>query len=313
MPGVGTHSTGHVADLRRRQRARSLRRVRQNSYLIWGVTITLVLALAVLFGPIAYGKDPLGIDVTNRLQAPSFHNWLGTDSYGRDLLARITNGGRVSLAVGLVTACLTTVLGLSIGLLAGYFTTLDHILMRVCDGLMAIPGVLLAIGLMSALGPKAENVVVAVVIVSTPMMARIVRSRVLAIKQEAYVDAIRVQGAGTQRILLKHIAPNCLSVVLVHASYVFADAIIVEATLSFLGAGVPPPAPSWGNILFEGKTVFYEAWWMTVFPGLALVLSVVGLNFAGDGLRDLLDPKSSGRGARPNKRLRLRLRKVGSS
>lgn len=165
--------------------------------------------------------------------------------------------------------------------------------MRICDGLMAIPGILLAIALVAALGPMTENVIIALGIVFIPYVARIVRSATLVVREETYIEAMKAQGASATRIIWMHIAPNTLSPLVVQATFIFADAIITEAALSFLGAGVPTPDPSWGNILYDGKLVIFKAWWMTVFPGILIILTVMGLNFAGDGIRDMVDPHSS--------------------
>jgi peptide/nickel transport system permease protein len=175
-------------------------------------------------------------------------------------------------------------------LYASYYKLLDHILMRVCDGLMSIPGILLAIALMASLGPKTQNVVIALSIVFTPYIARVIRSAAIVAREQTYIEAIRVQGASTLRIIWLHIMPNTISPLVVTATFIFADAIITEAALSFLGAGIPAPDPSWGNILYDGKVVIFNAWWMTVFPGIMIILSVLGLNLLGDGLRDLIDP-----------------------
>lgn len=292
-------ATDDLSDARRRlaagRRVLLVRRIRSNPSLVTGATLVVALLLICLVGPLFLDRGPLEVAVPERLLPPSGENLLGTDEYGRDLLARVMHGGRISLWVGFSVAGLTALLGLVIGLLASYYAALDHVLMRVSDGLMAIPGVLLAIGLMAALGPKTSNVIIALVIVSTPAMARVVRSRAVAVKQETFVDAMRAQGAGATRILVRHIAPNTLTTLVVQGTFVFADAIITEATLSFLGAGIPAPAASWGNILYDGKTVIFIAWWMTVFPGIMLLLAVVGLNLFGDGLRDIIDPRSARR------------------
>ena len=228
--------------------------------------------------------------VVERLRPPSPVHWMGTDEYGRDLFSRIVHGGRISLGVGGAVTLLSLLLGLPLGLYSACHPLLEAFLMRLCDGLMAIPGILLAIALMSAFGPSAQNVVIALTLVYTPGVARIVRASALKIREQNYIDAIRLQGASSSRILWRHIAPNTLSPLIVQASYIFADAIISEAGLSFLGAGIPAPAPSWGNIVHSGKLLVFKAWWVVLFPSLTIILAVLSLNLIGDGLRDWLDP-----------------------
>lgn len=218
-----------------------------------------------IFGPILT-PSPLELDPANRLQAPSRAHPFGTDNYGRDVLARVVEGARVSLLVGAVTAVCTAVLGCAVGLYAAYSRVADMILMRISDGLMAFPAILLAIAIMAALGQQTSNVVIAMTIVFTPYVARIVRSSALVVKEQTFVEALKAQGASRTRIIWINMAPNVVSPLIVQATFVFADSIITEAALSFLGAGVPPPAPSWGNMLLDGRTVIYNAWWMTAFP-----------------------------------------------
>ena len=277
------------------QRKLRLLRVKSNYGLLIGAGIFLLLLLIALVGPLFAPYDPAAMKVVDRLKAPSSEHWFGTDEFGRDLLTRIIYGARVSIGVGLLVSLLSSLLGLVIGLYASYYRALDHILMRICDGLYAIPGVLLAIALMAALGASVTNVVIALTIVSTPSVARIVRSAALSVRNLTYIEAMVVQGASSTRIIWRHIMPGTLSPLLVQASFVFAEAIISEAALSFLGVGIPAPDPSWGNILQAGKLVFSKAWWMIVFPGAMIVLSVLSLNLLGDGLRDYMDPRISGR------------------
>ncbi|KOR76653.1 ABC transporter permease [Paenibacillus solani] len=277
--------------LKKEQRALGYRRLRSNYGLLIGATIFAILVLLALIGPLFTSYGPYDMKVVDRLTAPGAQHWLGTDEFGRDLLTRLLYGARVSISVGLAVALLSSALGLIIGVYATYFKTLDHILMRICDGLIAIPGILLAIALMAALGASALNVIMALTIVFTPNIARVVRSAALVVREQTYIEAMHVQGASATRIIWQHIVPNTLSPLLVQATFVFAEAIISEAALSFLGAGIPAPEASWGNILQASKLVIYKAWWMVVFPGTALVLSVLSLNLMGDGLRDLLDPR----------------------
>jgi len=197
------------------------------------------------------------------------------------------------LTIGASVALISMVLGMLIGLLASYYRALDNVLMRICDGLSAIPSTLLAIALMAMLGSGTTNLIISLTVVSTPRLARIARSAALVVREQTYIEAMRATGASSMRIIWRHIAPNILSPVVVQASYIFANAIITEAALSFLGVGVPIPDPSWGNILNEGKAVIYKAWWMIVFPGIFTALTVLGLNVFGDGLRDVLDPHTN--------------------
>ncbi|MGZ7445140.1 ABC transporter permease [Paenibacillus sp. TH7-28] len=276
--------------LKKEHRRMLLKRIGGNYSLLAGGVILVVLLVVAAIGPLLVKFDPTSMDVVNRLKTPGAGHLLGTDEFGRDLLTRMIYGTRVSMTVGLTVSLISSALGFVIGLYASYYKLLDHVLMRICDGLIAIPGILLAIALMAALGASSLNVIAALTIVFTPNIARTVRSTALVIREQAYVEAMEAQGAGANRIIWLHIAPNALSPLLVQATFVFAEAIISEAALSFLGAGIPAPAASWGNILQAGKLVIGKAWWMVVFPGAAVILSVLSLNLLGDGLRDLLDP-----------------------
>lgn len=282
----------------RSRRSRFLRRFAAHKLALTGGSILVLVALVAMFGPLLT-PSPLAVDAANRLQPPSLEHPFGTDNYGRDVLARVVEGARVSMFVGAFTAVCTAVLGCAIGLYAAYNRVADMVLMRISDGLMAFPAILLAIAIMAALGQQTSNVVIALTIVFTPYVARIVRSSALVVKEQTFVEALRAQGASRTRIIWINMAPNVMSPLIVQATFVFADSIITEAALSFLGAGVPPPAPSWGNILLDGKTLIYNAWWMTVFPGIFIMATILAINLLGDGLRDLLDPtyrgKASGR------------------
>ncbi|MFM1653433.1 ABC transporter permease [Brevibacillus sp. B_LB10_24] len=276
--------------MKKEQRFLMRKRLLSNKLLITGVMIMLFVIILAAIGPAITRYDAYEMMVENRLKGPGGEHLFGTDNLGRDLFARVVYGARVSLSVGLCVAFITSVIGMMIGLLASYYRTMDHILMRICDGLMAIPGILFAIALMAVMGPSTSNVIIALGIVFTPHIARVVRSRALSIQEETYIEAMKSQGAGPLRIIFLHIAPNAFSPLIVQATFIFAESIITEAALSFLGAGVPTPDPSWGNILYDGKLVIFNAWWMTLFPGVMLILTVVGLNFLGDGLRDAIDP-----------------------
>ncbi|GIN91572.1 peptide ABC transporter permease [Siminovitchia terrae] len=272
------------------QRSLLKRRFFSNNSMMIGLIILSFLIIICLVGPSITSYTPFEMDVEKRLNGPNSTYLLGTDNYGRDLLTRIIYGARVSMGVGFLVAFITSVLGVIMGLYASYYKALDHILMRISDGLIAIPGILFAIALMAALGPRTENVVLALSIVFTPYVARVVRSAALVVKEQTYIEAMKAQGASSTRIIWRHIVPNVLSPLIVQATFIFADTIITEAGLSFLGAGVPTPNPSWGNILYDGKLVIFNAWWMTVFPGIMIIMAVIGLNLLGDGIRDIMDP-----------------------
>ncbi|WP_423798265.1 ABC transporter permease [Neobacillus sp. SAB-20_R2A] len=280
-------------DINRERRRLFVRRFFSNKLTVTGSVIILFTLLVTLLGPLLSSYTPYEMVVTSRLKAPSADHLFGTDNLGRDLFARVVYGARASMGVGLSVAIITSVLGMIIGLYSAYYKVLDHVLMRICDGLMAFPAILLAIALMAALGTKIDNVIIALAAVFTPYVARVVRSAALVVREQTYIEAMKAQGASSMRIIWGHIAPNTLSPLIVYSTFIFADAIIIEAGLSFLGVGVPAPDPSWGNILFDGKLVIFNAWWMTFFPGVAIILSVLGLNLFGDGLRDLLDPHTN--------------------
>ena len=261
------------------------------SLLLGGMILFVILAVSLLV-PWLMNLDPYAVAAENRLKPPSIEHWLGTDNFGRDITARLLAGATTSLFLAATVAVLSSVIGAIVGILASFFTILDNILMRICDGLMAIPAVMLAVALTASFGPSVKNLILALTVVFTPNVARLVRSRALSVKSEIFVEASQAIGAGSFYIMRRHIFPNTLSVLVVQATFIFADTIITEAALSFLGAGVPTPEPSWGNILYDGKAVIVRAPYMVVFTSLALVLTVVGLNLAGDGLRDLVEQRS---------------------
>lgn len=279
--------------LLREQRRLLIHKFFHNRLAVTGGFLTCLMALLALLAPVLSPQGPLDMVVTDRLLAPSAVHLFGTDTFGRDIFTRILYGARVSMTIGFFVGLITMAAGMTLGLFASYYKVLDEVIMRICDGLNAIPSTLLAIAFMSALGASITNVVVSLSVVSIPRMARIARSAALVVKEQTYIEAVSAAGAGPLRIIFHHMAPNILSPVIVQASYVFANAIITEAALSFLGVGVPAPEPSWGNILYEGKDVIYSAWWMIVFPAAFTALTVFGLNLFGDGLRDLLDPHTN--------------------
>jgi len=228
------------------------------------------------------------------LKPPSFAHWLGTDDVGRDIYSRVIYGARISLIVGGSVVALSTLVGLAMGLMAGFYRSLDYPIMRVMDGMMAFPGIILAIALMASLGPSLLTVIIALGVVNTPRVARLVRGSVLVLRETQYVEAAHALGQRGAWILLRHVLPNCISPLIVQSTFIFAAAILGEAALSFLGVGSPPHIPSWGNILSDARTYLHQAPWMTLAPGAAIMATILGLNLLGDGLRDLLDPKLRG-------------------
>lgn len=281
------------SEMKKKHRDLLVKRFFSNKLALFGSILMMVIVLFAIIAPFFTSFTPYELDPVKRLQPPNGENFFGTDNYGRDLFSRVVNGARVSLIIGFSVAIITSILGMILGLYSAYFKKLDGLLMRISDGLMAFPAILLAIAIMASLGPRLENVIIALVIVFTPSVARTVRSAALVVKEQTYVEALRAQGASASRIIWLNIATNVLSPLIVQATFIFADSIIIEAALSFLGAGIPAPDPSWGNLLYDGKTVIFNAWWMTLFPGIAIMLSVFGLNLFGDGLRDLLDPHNN--------------------
>ena len=256
----------------------------------WGGFLLLVIVLVAVVGPF-FTVDPVALNPIKRLKPPSAEFWFGTDFLGRDVFARVVHGARVSLVVGLAVAVIAVVLGLLIGLVAGYLRWLDAIMMRVMDGLMAIPGILLAIALISLSGATLVTVVIAIVIPEIPRVVRLVRSVVLSVREEPYVEAAIASGTRLVPILWRHILPNTIAPLIVQATYICGSAMLTEAILGFLGAGIPPEIPSWGNIMSEGRTYFQLTPWIIFYPGIALALTVLAVNTVGDGLRDTLDPR----------------------
>ncbi|WP_342359002.1 ABC transporter permease [Terrarubrum flagellatum] len=263
---------------------------RRNPTLVIGVATLLVMLAIALFAPLLAG-DPMVTSPARRLQAPSSDLLFGTDHLGRDVYARTIYGSRVSLAVGLSVAIASVGVGLLLGLVAGYFRIADTILMRVMDGLMAIPAILLAIALVSLVRASVTTVVVAIAIPEIPRVVRLVRSVVLSVRERAYVDAAVAGGTRTPKILIRHILPNTIAPLIVQATYIAASAILVESALSFLGAGTPPDIPSWGNMIAQSRNFLSRAPWTILYPGAALALVVLAINLVGDGLRDHLDPR----------------------
>jgi peptide/nickel transport system permease protein len=267
------------------------RRFFQRRIAIVATAALLVVSLCAIAAPVVTKSLPDDMDVLNRLQRSNVDHRLGTDHLGRDVWTLLIYGARTSLLVGLATTILSTFMGTAIGAVAGYYPKVDGIVMRVMDGLMALPDILLAIALMSAFGPSTRNVILALTITYTPRAARLMRSAVIVTSELEFVEAAKAVGASDSRIIVKHILPNAISPMIVQGTFTFANAILAEASLSFLGAGVPPIVPTWGTMLSEGRGFLRQAPWLTTTPGLAVMLVVSSLNIVGDALRDTLDPK----------------------
>jgi peptide/nickel transport system permease protein len=271
---------------------RSLRRLARNKLFMVGAIIVGLVTLAALMADAITAVDPTRMHFRNRFTPPGDAAFpLGTDNFGRDLLSRMLHGAQVSLRIGFSVVLITGIFGTAIGAVAGFYRRLDNPVMRVMDAFMAFPAILLAIAIAAALGPSETNAIIALATVYTPRTARIVRASVLIVREMEYVEAIRAAGARGGRILLLHVLPNCLAPLIVQLTFIFAYAVLAEAILSFLGVGPPPPTPTWGNIIAEGRAYIREAFWITLIPGIAISVTVLGLNLLGDGLRDVLDPR----------------------
>jgi peptide/nickel transport system permease protein len=263
----------------------------QRKTLLIGLIFLTVIALLAILAPLIAPYSPTRLSVVNRLKPPSERWWFGTDEFGRDIFSRTIYAGRLSLLVGAVATVLAAGIGIALGLIAGFFRRADPVIARIVDAMMAFPDILLAISLVAALGPSLATVIVALGIVYAPRLARIVRASTLIIRELPYVEAARALGVATWRIMIRHVLRNLLSPVLVQATFIFAYAMLAEAGLSFLGVGVSPEIPTWGTMIAAGRQYVGQADWMTLFPGIAIVLAVLSLQLVGDGLRDLLDPR----------------------
>ena len=262
----------------------------RNRGVFWGGAVLLVIALFAIFGPM-FVLDPTALNPTNRLKPPGTAGYFGTDMLGRDVYSRVINGAQVSLIVGLFVAAIAVALGLFLGLVAGYIRLMDALIMRLMDGLMSIPAILLAIAMISLSGATLTTVVVAIVIPEIPRVVRLVRSVVLTVREEPYVEAAISAGTRVPTILVRHVLPNTIAPLIVQATYICGSAMLTESILGFLGAGIPPEIPSWGNIMSEGRTFFQLTPWIIFFPGICLAVTVLAVNVVGDGLRDTLDPR----------------------
>jgi len=263
---------------------------RHPTALIGGAILVAMVVIAIA-APWVGTVDPLAVFPSKRLHPPSAESWLGTDMLGRDVYSRVVYGARVSLIVGLAVAALSTLLGLAIGLVTGYVRRLDAVVMRIMDGLMSIPSVLLAIALMALTKASIGNVIVAITLAEMPRVVRLVRSLVLSLREQPYVEAAIAAGTTLPRILVRHILPNIVAPLLVQGTYVCGSAMITEAILSVIAAGTPPNIPSWGNIMAEGRSLVQIAGYLIIFPGICLSLTVLAVNLLGDGMRDALDPR----------------------
>lgn len=269
----------------------TLRRLFRHRLFVTGLVLFGIIAGVAIAAPWITGVDPQRLSMRNKFLPPSEAWVFGTDNFGRSLWSRVVWGAQLSMIIGASVVALNAVFGTLIGALAGYFKRLDNALMRVNDALMAFPAILLAIAVTSVLGPSTLNVILALSIVYIPRTARIVRSSVIVLREMEYVQAAVAAGAGHWRILRHHILPNAMAPMIVQLSFLFAYAVLSEATLSFLGVGAVPPTPTWGNIMAEGRDFMREAPWIITIPGVALMITVMGLNLLGDGLRDVLDPR----------------------
>jgi peptide/nickel transport system permease protein len=256
-----------------------------------GAVILAAVALLALFAPWLTPYDPMALKILDRLQSPRAAHWFGTDELGRDVFSRVIFGARYSLLIGALVVVISMVGGVLLGLAAGFFRRLDGPVMRLVDAMMSFPDILLAIALVAVLGASMTNVILALAIVYTPRVARVVRASTLVVRELLFIEAARALGISTWRILFIHILQNIASPILVQATFIFAYAVLAEAGLSFLGVGVPPILPTWGSMISSGQQFAHQAIWLVVFPGIAIILSALSLQMVGDGFRDLLDPK----------------------
>lgn len=268
-----------------------LKRTLRSGPILAAIVILAVIVLLAILAPLLWTTDPTAIDPSDRLKPASAQHWLGTDAFGRDVYSRILFGARISLLVGLGASAASLTLGLLIGVIAGYVRALDSVIMRIMDGLMAIPGILLAIALVSLSGSGLGTVVIAIAIPEVPRVVRLVRSVILTIRTEPYVEAAIALGTSVPKLLLRHMVPNTFPPLIVQGTFVFASAMLTEAAMSFLGIGLPPELPSWGNIMADGRTYFQLKPGLILYAGVFLALTVLSINVLGDALRDALDPR----------------------
>jgi peptide/nickel transport system permease protein len=285
-------STTTAAQPRSRPGLDLARKALRHGLVLTGGTIVLVLAVAAVVGPVLAPYDPVAMDFTARFAPPSWAHPFGTDDFGRDLFSRVLHGAAVSFQVAFIAVGLSGAVGVSLGLLAGYLGGwVDELVMRVMDVLFAFPAVLLAITVMAILGRGVENAMIAIAVVYAPIFARVTRGAVISVRDREFVTAARALGTRPLRVMVFHVLPNAAGPILVQTSLSLAFAILAEAALSFFGLGTQPPDPSWGRMLSEGRAYLGQAPWMGIFPGLAIMVAVLGFNLLGDGLRDVLDPR----------------------
>ncbi|MGP4674288.1 ABC transporter permease [Agrobacterium salinitolerans] len=268
-----------------------LRRLLKRKTVAAGLIVLLVFVLFAVLAPMIAPYSPSKLSIVNRLKPPSELYWFGTDEFGRDVFSRTIYAGRLSLLVGAAVVGLSALIGITLGLLAGFFQKLDTPIARLIDAMMAFPDILLAIALVAALGPSLTTVIIALAVVYSPRLARIVRASTLVIRELPYVEAAKALGISTFHIMTRHVLRNLVSPILVQCTFLFASAMLAEAGLSFLGLGVSPEIPTWGTMISAGRQYIGQADWMTYFPGFAIILSVLSLQMVGDGLRDMLDPR----------------------
>ncbi len=268
-----------------------IRRLLKRKTVAAGLIVLLVFVLLAVFAPMIAPYSPSKLSIVNRLKPPSELYWFGTDEFGRDVFSRNIFAGRLSLLVGAAVVALSALIGITLGLLAGFFQKLDTPIARLIDAMMAFPDILLAIALVAALGPSLTTVIIALAVVYSPRLARIVRASTLVIRELPYVEAAKALGISTFHIMTRHVLRNLISPILVQCTFLFASAMLADAGLSFLGLGVSPEIPTWGTMISAGRQYIGQADWMTYFPGFAIILSVLSLQMVGDGLRDMLDPR----------------------
>jgi peptide/nickel transport system permease protein len=276
------------------RRPGALRRLLRHRAFVIGFAIILLLALCAVAAPLISTTDPTAMKVRFRFRPPSSAFWFGTDQFGRDIFTRVLYGARISLFVGFAVCVTSGLCSAALGVVAAQFRKADGPIMRLMDALMSFPAILLALGIAAALGPSVSSVVAALSVAYVPAGVRIVRAASLTVREMDYVKSAQISGASSLRIVTRHILPNCLSPLLVHLTFIFAYAMLAEAALSFLGVGIQPPVASWGNIIAEGRDYATEAWWIMLFPGIAISLAALSLNLLGDALSDFFDPRLKG-------------------
>jgi peptide/nickel transport system permease protein len=275
----------------RRQRSRIMQFICRNPAIVTGGTLLLIIVLIAVLAPWLGTVDPTAVEVLKRGREPSTQFWFGTDMLGRDMYSRVMYGARISLIVGLAAAALSATIGTLIGLMSGFLRWVDAIVMRLMDGLMSVPSILLAIALMALTRASVENVIIAIAVADIPRVSRLIRGLVLGLREQPFVEAAVATGTRTSMILFKHILPNTLAPLMVNATFSCASAMVIEAALSFIGAGTPPIVPSWGNIMAEGRAIWQIKPYIVFFPAAFLCVTVLAVNMLGDGLRDALDPR----------------------